>query len=346
MHCTMELTGLILTAICLGMSSVVVGNEVNKHQDLLAGRPSSVSDASLPCLKDLAKKFGIWIGSASNAKHIHDDKEYDQVLAEQFSITTPENACKWTTIRPNEATFNFTNCDYVVATAQGNNQTIRGHNLCWGAHNPAWLDKFDNNSTALRSLLITHISTVGKHYAGHMYSWDVVNEAVLDSPPKNGTYLKTNTWYPAVPDYIDLAFKTTHEADSSVKLFYNDYNCEVINAKSDAIYKMLKTMMANSVPLHGFGIQAHFSISHADARHAKKRLSGGHKFASSVPTDWSTVEDNIKRFVDLGLEVSSSHHRNGCQYSIQLTAVSGSAGRCVQEYAQSLLEVRTKVQIF
>ena len=50
-----------------------------------------------PRLRELAQKRNIFVGSAANAGHISSDSdhEYDKVLKEQFSLVTPENACKW-----------------------------------------------------------------------------------------------------------------------------------------------------------------------------------------------------------------------------------------------------------
>ena len=93
-------------------------------------------------------------------------------------------------------------------------QVFRGHNLCWGVHNPSWytlilvdlpcmhdvffsrLQKLAGNKTALIDVLTRHVHTVASRYKGKAYAWDVVNEAVLDNPTSNQT-LKTNIWYPA-----------------------------------------------------------------------------------------------------------------------------------------------------
>ena len=64
-------------------------------------------------------------------------------------------------------------------------------------------------------------------------SGDVVNEAIEDggAPARNGSAgLKPSfPWYPAVPDYVDIAFnaaKTAAGPSGKVKLFYNDYSAE------------------------------------------------------------------------------------------------------------------------
>ena len=68
----------------------------------------------------------------------------------------------------------------------------------------------------LRAALVSHITNVTTHYGADAYAWDVVNEALTDSYP-TGTF-KSNTWYPAVPDYVDVAFRAAYEATKSVSL--------------------------------------------------------------------------------------------------------------------------------
>ena len=49
----------------------------------------------------------------------------------------------------------------------------------------------------------------------------MVNEACSDAA--SGPILNNNPWYPAVPDYVDLAFLTARDASCTTTLFYNDY---------------------------------------------------------------------------------------------------------------------------
>ena len=128
---------------------------------------------------------------------------------------------------------------------------MRGHNLCWHTENPSWLTNGGFNASELRTILQEHIHAVVTHYGARALAWDVVNEA-LDS---NG--LKSSPpWYPAVPDYIDIAFRAARKAGGpGVKLFYNDYSAEGMNSKSDQVYKLVSGMQARGVPIDGVGLQ-------------------------------------------------------------------------------------------
>lgn len=94
------------------------------------------------------------------------------------------------------------------------------------------------------------------HYKGQLYAWDVVNEAFDDSGN-----LRRSIWYNTFGEsYIGEAFKLAHAADSSVNLYINDYNIEYNNAKSNALYNLVKKLKGQGIPIHGVGFQGHFII--------------------------------------------------------------------------------------
>lgn len=146
-----------------------------------------------------------------------------------------------------------------------------------------------HNATRLNAILQGHITTVVSHYAGEVYAWDVVNEAFND----NGT-LRSTLWYdsPGIgfsgqgTAYIEQALKWARAADSSAKLFYNDYGAEQINAKSNAIYQMAQDFKNRGVPLDGIGFQAHLGLSF-----------------DSDPNTLASFVQNMQRFSALGLEI-------------------------------------------
>ncbi len=105
-------------------------------------------------------------------------------------MVEPEDAMKWWTVRQNAGTFDFRKGDEVVRFAQAHGMKVRGHCLVWDHNNPEWLVQGHFTPAQLSHLLQEHISTVMKHYAGQVFAWDVVNEA-LD---ENGRF-KDSPWY-------------------------------------------------------------------------------------------------------------------------------------------------------
>jgi len=243
---------------------------------------TTASAQLLPILRELAKLRGKFVGSCSNHNSLSSDANYSTILAQQYSIVTPENEMKWDATEATQNVFTYSEGDMIVAYAKKAGQEIRGHNLCWGVYNPTWLTSGGFSAAQLQAILQNHITNVVGHYKGQLYSWDVVNEAVSDSPT-NTSYLKPNVWYPAIPNYVDLAFQWAYAVDPTVKLFYNDYGAEGSGAKSDAVYNMLKSMKARGIPVHGVGLQYHVSLGYTP--------------------NINDVNANIKRLTALGLEV-------------------------------------------
>ena len=113
-----------------------------------------------------------------------------------------------------------------------------------------------------------------------MYAWDVVNEVVSEQPDK---MYRPTQWYQMLGDeYIAKAFEYAHEADPDALLFYNDFDTEK-PAKRDHIYQMLKNLLDKGVPIHGMGLQGHWSI------YDDLTAAG--------------LEESITRFASLGLMV-------------------------------------------
>jgi len=236
-------------------------------------------------LRDYADRIGVLIGTAVNPSKLT-EAAYASTLAREFNMVEPENGMKWGAIRPNQKTFNFKPGDQVVTFAQAHRMKVRGHCLVWQKYNPAWLMNGHFTSEQLSDLLREHLETVMKHYAGQVFAWDVINEAFDAS----GGF-EQSIWYDAPgiglagkkTAYLEQIFRWARAADPKALLFYNDYDAEGLNAKSNAIYAMVKDFKRRGVPIDGVGLQAHiFNLSTKDI---------------------SSMSDNIARLTALGIEV-------------------------------------------
>jgi endo-1,4-beta-xylanase len=210
-------------------------------------------------LRDLMPP-GLTIGAAAGATLYNGtDSLYAKVLAREFNEVVPENEFKWYELQPLPGVWDFTKADSLVAFATQNGMRLHGHVLIWHMGLPNWLEFGNFNRTQLLSLMKTHIDTVLRRYKGKFESFDVVNEAFSDQP--NGAY-RQSMWYNTIGrDYIDSAFVYAHRADSSLKLYYNDYNVEWLNPKSDSMLLRLNQMRQRGVPVHGIGLQGHFVLN-------------------------------------------------------------------------------------
>ena len=239
-------------------AGLVVGPLSARAQSQPANDPRKILGRN--SLKAHAAPHGLLAGTAVNSRALANEPEYARVLAEQYDIVVAENAMKWGPLRPTPTTFFFTDADALVAFAIKHKMKVRGHNLCWHSQLPTWF-----NSTATKEnaehLLVNHITTVAGRYRGKIEAWDVVNEAVQvsDGRPdglRNGPWMKL-----LGPKYIDIAFRTAHQADPHALLTYNDYGVEDESKdaadKRAAVLELLRGMKARHVPLDALGIQSH-----------------------------------------------------------------------------------------
>ncbi|MBB6118960.1 endo-1,4-beta-xylanase [Nocardiopsis algeriensis] len=206
------------------------------------------------------------------------DKRYRRILADQFSSVSPENQMKWEYIHPEQGEYDFGMADAIVEFAERHGQDVRGHTLLWHSQNPEWLEEGDFSEEELREILHDHITTVVGRYAGRIDQWDVANE-IFDESGQLRT--EENIWIRELgPEIVADAFRWAHEADPEAELYFNDYGVEDVNAKSDAYHELVRELLSEGVPVHGFSAQVHLSMQYG--------------FPSSL-------QENLQRFDDLGL---------------------------------------------
>jgi endo-1,4-beta-xylanase len=254
-------------------SCAQVSLHVQKHLLVPISSPSS------PTLRSLAQAHGIYIGTTVSIGALQKEERYQNILASEFNMVTPEVSMKFDATEPQQDHYTFGEGDFLVAFAKAHNMQVHGHNLVWYLALPAWLTSRHFSRNQLMSILHDHILHLVSHYRGQVNIWDVVNEAIND----DGT-LRDTIWSRGIgPDYLDLAFRWAHEANPEARLFYNDYGGEGLNQKSNAIYTRVKGMIQRDVPINGVGLQMHISID-------------GYPYPQDVLA-------NMKRLAALGLEV-------------------------------------------
>ena len=223
--------------------------------------------------------FGHLLGSG-NAQPFETDEAYRQLLADRFGSLTPENQLKWEVVHPERDRYEFGPADSIVEFAEEQGIPVRGHTLMWHNQNPAWLTGPDITDDELREILREHITTVVGRYAGRIGEWDVANEIFDDS----GVLRTENPFIGRLGiDIVADAFRWAHEADPEAVLYLNDYNVEAIGPKSDAYVALAEELLADGVPLGGFGVQGHLALQYP------------------YP---ASLEANLQRFADLGLDVA------------------------------------------
>jgi endo-1,4-beta-xylanase len=232
-------------------------------------------------LKDYYKAY-FPMGVAVKPSMMKAGAEADLILA-QFNSLTAENAMKMGPIHPEENRYNWLPADSIADFAAQNSLKLRGHALCWHNQTPNWLftDSMGKqvSKTVLLARMKRHITDVVSRYKGKIYAWDVVNEAVPDT---TDAIYRASKFYEIIgEEFIQRAFEYAHEADPNAVLFYNDYDTE--NTKKRAkIYTLLKGLVEKGVPIHGVGLQAHWSLYEPSA---------------------ASLDSSIVQFSSLGLKV-------------------------------------------
>jgi endo-1,4-beta-xylanase len=215
------------------------------------------------------------LGCAVDVKAL-DDEAYRGRIVGAFDLVTAENAMKFGPLRPDRDSYDFHDADRFMTFAESALLAVRGHTLAWHSQLADWVSEAPAHERD--GILRDHIGTVVGRYRGRVEQWDVVNEALDDNAEP-----RQSPWFEAMGiDYIAAAFRWAHEADPAARLYLNDYNVEDLGPKSDAYYDLVKRLLSEGVPVHGFGVQ-------------------GHRIVGDPPT---TLRENLQRFVDLGLEVA------------------------------------------
>jgi endo-1,4-beta-xylanase len=199
-----------------------------------------------------------------------------QLQSQQFNMVTPGNEMKWDTTEPSNGTFNFAPGDQIVAYAQANSERLRCHNLVWQSQLPSWVSALPANQ--VQAAMETHITTEATHYKGDCYAWDVVNEPFNS----DGSFVADPFFNAMGSGYVADALKTAHAADPNAKLYLNDFGIEGENAKSNAMFSLAQSLLAQGAPLGGIGFESHFILG-------------------QIPAD---MQANMQRFANLGLDVA------------------------------------------
>ena len=214
-------------------------------------------------LKDAYKDY-FKIGVAVNIRNVTEPEQI-QVVLREFNSITAENAMKPQPTEPRKGEFNWEDADKIADFCRQHGIKMRGHTLMWHSQIGTWMYQDEKGNLLPKEEFYAnmkhHIQAIVNRYKDVVYCWDVVNEAVADSPVFPGApELRNSPMYQiAGEEFIYQAFEYAHEADPNALLFYNDYN-DAEPAKSQRIFNLVKRMKDAGVPVDGIGMQGHYNI--------------------------------------------------------------------------------------
>lgn len=256
--------------------------EATKAPEITDVPESTKAPAERPegTLKDAAAACGFSFGTVANA-YSGRDLNYKMMVMDDFSSMTAANEMKaYSMLNQSVSQSNpdgmpaidFSQADSMVSMAELLGIGVRGHVLVWDAYMCDWFfrEGYTNDGpyvdqATMKARLKYYIEKVITHFEtefpGVVYCWDVVNEAVGDSPAdydsSDGRHIRTlrggveNQFYNIIgDDYVELSFlyaKDTVEKlqkenpEVSILLFYNDYNT-FLPEKRDSICELVKSI--------------------------------------------------------------------------------------------------------
>jgi endo-1,4-beta-xylanase len=228
---------------------------------IAAALPMSGAAAAWEGLQRQAAAKGLVYGTTISAAQIQGDADFVALVLQQVGLVVPENDMKWQDMnRGAPGDDDFAMADVVVDLAVKNRLVLRGHNLLWYWRTPAWFARLPSRA-AKEAAVIARIRTMAGRYRGKIDCWDVVNEPI---EPKDGRPdgLRRAVFLEALgPQYLDLAYRTTREADPKARLVVNEYDIELDapehDARRAALLSLLRRMRESGTPVDVVGVQSH-----------------------------------------------------------------------------------------
>ena len=207
----------------------------------------------------------VYVGATTSFDYLQ--TEQGELLAKQFSYTTPENAVKQSVVHPDPETWRWNKIDKILKYAEKNNIVVRLH----GPVSPQaskWAKDDSRTPDELLQNMTEYMTEQCKRYNGHpVVKWmDVVNETVDRKGewfgPKPGTDKWENPWLSiglnedGIPIYIVKAFEiaTAHAPD--IKLVLNQHLGMEPNVW-EKIKELVIYLRVKGYRVDGIGWQAH-----------------------------------------------------------------------------------------
>jgi len=199
-------------------------------------------------------------------------------LTRHYNVVTHEDDMKPSSLtngrnaQTGQISYTWDTADRMTNAALKSGFLVVGHTLLWHSQIPQWHRDMANQPKEIAlAAMRQYIKDVMEHYAGKIYSWDVVNEIFPGSFSNvNADWRmvmrQENPWYKAIgADFIYEAFLAARRADPKAILYYNDYNLNE-RGKSTMVRNMVrdinekyKTEYPNETRLliEGIGMQSH-----------------------------------------------------------------------------------------
>jgi endo-1,4-beta-xylanase len=193
-----------------------------------------------PRIKDLAAKRGILYGSTDEGAITAKDVPYGELFARHCALLAP--ILSWGSVSKTLGQYQFERRQYMLDFVRERGIKLTGAHLLWHLSTPEFFVTEPDRDRA-RQLAIDHINFICRKFAGQIWSWNVVNEALNPREGRPGGLRQSPLVEKLGEEFFDLAFHTAREADPKAILVYNDYDTEYDTPDSDARRRALVALL-------------------------------------------------------------------------------------------------------
>jgi endo-1,4-beta-xylanase len=220
---------------------------------------------------------GLYVGSVFHGYgNTWDEPDYQKLALDNFNIMTSSIYMSTVWDSP-EKPIDTGPFKEVVDFLSKNNILVHGHAMHYPniAASTNWWSKQPINT--VESNMYKYMKTVVSAGGGKVYSWDVLNEVMGDDNNDNDADGVRKTLYDGTPiieykamgqDYIRAAFRFARSVAPDAKLLLTDYGAEEDsedndNQKSDRLYRFVKKLLAEGIPIDGIGFKCTLTLRKA-----------------------------------------------------------------------------------
>ena len=212
-------------------------------------------------LAEAAARRGIVFGATPEIDMGRAPEGYTALMARHAKLIAP--ILSWRSVSKNLGEYDYSRQQGTLDFVRAHDMEITGAHLLWHLSTPEYFNAAPDRAAA-EKLIREHILAIGKHFAGQVYSWNVVNEALNPREGRPGGMRQTPYLEKLGTAYFDLAFRTAREADPGALLVYNDYDMEYDRpdqeARRRALLNLLDSFQQRKLPVAAIGLQAHLRL--------------------------------------------------------------------------------------
>jgi endo-1,4-beta-xylanase len=227
----------------------------------MVARGTGARAEQLASLKDAASRCGLRYGSDSDVPILTAPARYGQLFAQQCALYAAN--LSWASVTPKKGTPDPAREDPNVAFARAREIKLTGAHLLWHELTPHWFSDLSTQDEA-RKAIADHIAAMARHFAGEVYSWNVVNEAMDPQEGRPDGLRHSPLLDKLGPSFIEFAFREARQVNPGVLLVYNDYGIEMDiphdAARRRTMLQLLESLRSKNVPIDAVGLQSHLKM--------------------------------------------------------------------------------------